>query len=71
MIRDVLNEAITAGGTTLRDFKATDGALGYFQHSFAVYGRERVTCRKPECGGTVSRLVQAGRSTFFCAACQR
>ncbi|HAQ34218.1 MAG: DNA-formamidopyrimidine glycosylase [Maricaulis sp.] len=71
VIRDVLNEAITAGGTTLRDFKATDGALGYFQHSFAVYGRESEPCRKPECGGTVSRLVQAGRSTFFCAACQR
>lgn len=70
-IREILNEAIAAGGTTLRDFKATDGALGYFQHSFAAYGREGEPCRKPDCGGTVSRLVQAGRSTFFCPSCQR
>ena len=70
-IREILNEAIAAGGTTLRDFKATDGTLGYFQHSFAAYGREGEPCRKPDCGGTVSRLVQAGRSTFFCPSCQR
>lgn len=70
-IREVLTEAIAAGGTTLRDFKAADGALGYFQHSFAAYGREGEPCRKPGCGGTISRLVQAGRSTFFCPACQR
>jgi formamidopyrimidine-DNA glycosylase len=70
-IREILNEAIAAGGTTLRDFKATDGTLGYFQHSFAAYGREGEPCRKPDCGGTVSRLVQAGRSTFFCPGCQR
>ena len=70
-IREILNEAIAAGGTTLRDFKAADGTLGYFQHSFAAYGREGEPCRKPECGGTVSRLVQAGRSTFFCPSCQR
>ncbi|MBX3494910.1 MAG: bifunctional DNA-formamidopyrimidine glycosylase/DNA-(apurinic or apyrimidinic site) lyase [Parvibaculum sp.] len=70
-IRDVLEEAIVAGGSTLRDYAHTDGELGYFQHSFAVYGREAEACSKPRCGGTVTRIVQSGRSTFFCSSCQR
>ena len=70
-IRDVLTEAIEAGGTTLRDFAATDGALGYFQHSFAVYGREGEPCKAGREHGPIQRIVQSGRSTFFCASCQR
>ncbi|WP_339832904.1 bifunctional DNA-formamidopyrimidine glycosylase/DNA-(apurinic or apyrimidinic site) lyase [uncultured Parvibaculum sp.] len=70
-IRCVLEEAIVAGGSTLRDYAHTDGALGYFQHSFAVYDREGNACSKPGCGGTVNRIVQSGRSTFFCSSCQR
>lgn len=64
----VLKDAIEAGGSTLRDFAAADGALGYFQHRFDVYGREGEPCRR--CAGPVRRLVQAGRSTFFCPSCQ-
>lgn len=70
-IRDVLEAAIVAGGSTLRDYRHTDGSLGYFQHSFAVYGREGEACARPGCGGTVKRIVQAGRSTFYCGTCQR
>ncbi|MEN6541311.1 bifunctional DNA-formamidopyrimidine glycosylase/DNA-(apurinic or apyrimidinic site) lyase [Parvibaculum sp.] len=70
-IRDVLNEAIAAGGSTLRDYAHTDGELGYFQHSFAVYDREGQACSKPGCGGTVKRIVQSGRSTFYCPRCQK
>jgi formamidopyrimidine-DNA glycosylase len=70
-VREVLAEAITAGGSTLRDYRAADGSLGYFQHSFAVYGRAGLPCARPGCGGTVSRIVQGGRSTFYCSACQR
>jgi formamidopyrimidine-DNA glycosylase len=70
VIREVLGEAIEAGGSTLRDFASTDGALGYFQHSFRVYGREGEPCPTPGCGGTIEREVQAGRSTFFCRQCQ-
>lgn len=70
-IRNVLTEAIEAGGTTLRDFAATDGALGYFQHSFSVYGREGEPCRADPDHGPVRRIVQSGRSTFFCPQCQR
>lgn len=65
----VLNDAIEAGGSSLRDFAGTDGALGYFQHRFDVYGREGEPCRG--CGAAVRRLVQSGRSTFFCPVCQR
>lgn len=65
----VLREAIEAGGSSLRDFASTDGALGYFQHRFDVYDREGENCRR--CDKPVSRIVQGGRSTFFCAACQR
>jgi len=67
-IRDVLAEAIAAGGSTLRDFASPDGELGYFSKSFAVYDREGKPCA---CGGTVSRIVQGGRSTFYCPRCQR
>ena len=66
-IHDVLEEAIAAGGSTLRDFAAPDGELGYFPKSFAVYDRESDACA---CGGTVRRIVQGGRSTFYCPKCQ-
>jgi formamidopyrimidine-DNA glycosylase len=67
-IREVLDEAIAAGGSTLRDFASPDGELGYFSKDFAVYDREGKPCA---CGGTVRRIVQGGRSTFYCPACQR
>ncbi len=70
-IGEVLGEAIEAGGSTLRDYAAADGALGYFQHSFRVYGREGEPCPTRGCKGTVARDVQSGRSTFHCPACQR
>ena len=69
-IRDVIAEAIAAGGSSLKDYVQADGSLGYFQHPFSVYDREGETCRTPGCGATVARIVQAGRSTFYCAACQ-
>lgn len=68
-IKAVLGEAIEAGGSTLRDFKDTSGGLGYFQHRFDVYDREGGPCRR--CGTPVRRIVQSGRSTFFCGGCQR
>jgi formamidopyrimidine-DNA glycosylase len=70
-IREVLREAIEKGGSTLRDHRLTDGSLGYFQHCFAVYGRDGEACRRPECSGTIKRLTQAGRSTYFCPQCQK
>lgn len=70
-IRSVIADAIAAGGSSLRDYVHADGSLGYFQHAFSVYDREGEACRKPGCGGHVSRIVQGGRSTFFCPACQR
>jgi len=69
-IRDVLGEAIEAGGSSLRDHRRTDGELGYFQHAFAVYDREGEACARPTCRGVVERMVQSGRSTFFCPICQ-
>ncbi|QYA13104.1 bifunctional DNA-formamidopyrimidine glycosylase/DNA-(apurinic or apyrimidinic site) lyase [Rhizobium sp. AB2/73] len=69
-IREVIADAIAAGGSSLRDHIQTDGSLGYFQHSFSVYDRESQPCSTPGCGGTVSRIVQAGRSSFYCASCQ-
>lgn len=69
-IRAVLGDAIAAGGSSLRDYRQADGELGYFQHSFAVYGREGGACARPGCGGTVLRVVQSGRSSFFCPMCQ-
>jgi len=71
IIREVLRDAIRAGGSSLRDFKQADGELGYFQHSFDVYGREGEACRKPDCGHIVKRIVQSGRSSFYCSQCQR
>lgn len=67
-IKDVLAAAIAAGGSTLRDYKQPDGELGYFAKDWRVYGGEGGTC---ECGGTIARIVQSGRSTFFCPECQR
>ncbi len=69
-IRSTLGDAIEAGGSTLRDHRQTDGSLGYFQHAFAVYDRADADCPKPGCGGIVNRIVQNGRSTFFCPVCQ-
>ncbi|MBI6630721.1 bifunctional DNA-formamidopyrimidine glycosylase/DNA-(apurinic or apyrimidinic site) lyase [Pontibaca salina] len=71
IIRQVLNEAIAAGGSSLRDFRQADGELGYFQHSFDVYGREGQACRHDGCDGIITRLVQSGRSSFYCPRCQR
>jgi formamidopyrimidine-DNA glycosylase len=70
-IRAVLEEAIAAGGSTLRDYASAEGAMGYFQHDFRVYGREGQPCPHARCAGVVTRLVQGGRSTFYCPACQR
>jgi formamidopyrimidine-DNA glycosylase len=70
-IKAVLTDAVRAGGSTLRDFRATDGELGYFQHDFRVYGREDDPCPAADCPGTIRRIVQAGRSTFFCPVCQK
>jgi len=71
VVRDVLNEAILAGGSTLKDFANTDGGQGYFQHRFDVYGREGEACRGEGCTGVVKRIVQSGRSTFWCPVCQK
>ena len=71
LIRVVLEEAITSGGSSLKDYRQADGAMGYFQHGFRVYDREGAGCATPGCGGTVERIVQSGRSTFLCARCQR
>lgn len=71
IIRDILSEAIEAGGSTLKDFAHTDGELGYFQHRFSVYDREGETCVVEGCDGTIQRIVQSGRSTFYCPNCQR
>jgi len=71
IIREVLTEAIAAGGSTLKDYAQVDGELGYFQHTFNVYGREGKACSKAACDGTVARIVQSNRSTFFCPKCQR
>ena len=70
-VKAVLGEAIKAGGSTLRDYARADGRLGRFQHSFKVYGREGKPCRKKGCRGAVRRIVQSGRSTFYCPNCQR
>ncbi len=71
IIRQVLAEAIEAGGSSLRDFRQADGELGYFQHNFDVYGREGAPCRTPDCGQPIRRIVQSGRSSFYCPTCQR
>jgi formamidopyrimidine-DNA glycosylase len=70
-IRTVLNDAIAAGGSSLRDHRRTDGSLGDFQHNFRVYDREGRRCPTRGCPGTIRRIVQTGRSTFFCPVCQK
>ncbi len=70
-IRDVLRDAIEAGGSSLKDFRQADGKLGYFQHSFDVYDREAQPCRNAGCGADIARVTQSGRSTFYCPNCQR
>ncbi len=70
-VRDVLSEAIAAGGSSLRDYRQADGELGYFQHAFRAYGRDGDPCVKPGCGGRIMRTVQSGRSSFHCPKCQR
>ena len=70
-IREVLGEALEAGGSSLRDHRQADGSLGYFQHRFRVYDREGEACPTPGCRGVIKRMVQSGRSTFHCGECQR
>ncbi len=70
-VTTVLTDAIAAGGSTLRDHAQPSGELGYFQHSFRVYDRDGAPCPTPGCLGVIRRIVQSGRSTFYCAACQR
>lgn len=70
-IRDVLEEAIAAGGSSLRDHRQASGELGYFQHSFRVYDRAGAPCPRPGCTGVIRRTVQGGRSSFHCPQCQR
>ncbi|MEM8689309.1 MAG: bifunctional DNA-formamidopyrimidine glycosylase/DNA-(apurinic or apyrimidinic site) lyase [Pseudomonadota bacterium] len=70
-IRDVIGEAIEAGGSTLRDYAQADGELGYFQHSFQVYDQEGAPCCVPGCRRAIKRIVQSGRSTFYCPSCQK
>ena len=70
-IKSVLGEAIEAGGSSLRDYARTDGTLGEFQHRFKVYDREGRPCPTKSCGGKVRRIVQGGRSTFYCPTCQK
>ena len=71
IIRDVLTEAIEAGGSSLKDFRQASGELGYFQHRFRVYGQEGNPCTTVGCGSSIQRITQSGRSTFYCPACQR
>lgn len=70
-IRVVLDAAIKAGGSTLKDYAKADGSLGYFQHSFQVYSREGEHCFRENCKGTIARIVQSGRSSFYCTNCQK
>jgi formamidopyrimidine-DNA glycosylase len=70
-IKSVLGEAIEAGGSSLKDFKDVDGELGYFQHSFKVYGREGEPCPKNKCGGVIKKITQNNRSSFYCPKCQK
>ena len=70
-IRAVLEEAVAAGGSTLRDHRQANGELGYFQHVFKVYDREGLPCMREGCRGTIARITQSGRSTFYCSKCQR
>jgi len=71
IIREVLLDAIAAGGSSLRDYRQADGELGYFQHSFRVYDRAGQPCPTPGCTSQIRRIVQGGRSSYFCSACQK
>ncbi|MEE2944078.1 MAG: bifunctional DNA-formamidopyrimidine glycosylase/DNA-(apurinic or apyrimidinic site) lyase [Pseudomonadota bacterium] len=71
IIRDVLTDAISAGGSSLKDFRQADGELGYFQHSFDAYGRDSKPCRSEDCNGEIVKITQSGRSSFYCPQCQR
>ncbi|MGB7288330.1 MAG: zinc finger domain-containing protein, partial [Salaquimonas sp.] len=71
IIRDVIAKAIEAGGSSLRDHRQADGSLGYFQHNFRVYDQEGMACPSVGCQGTIQRMVQSGRSTYYCRKCQR
>ena len=70
-IKNILRQAIAAGGSSLRDYAQADGELGYFQHRFSVYDRQGEACPRKTCSGKIKRLVQAGRSTWYCPSCQR
>jgi formamidopyrimidine-DNA glycosylase len=70
-VKETLRDAVAAGGSSLRNHRQTDGSLGEFQYSFRVYNREGAACPTPGCGGEISRIVQGGRSTFFCPKCQK
>ncbi len=70
-IRSVLEEAIAAGGSSLKDYRLADGSLGYFQHRFRVYGRAGEPCRAPGCSGTIMKVTQGGRTSYYCPRCQR
>jgi formamidopyrimidine-DNA glycosylase len=70
IVREVLLNAILAGGSSLKDYRQADGELGYFQHSFGVYGRESLPCYTDNCDGIIKRIQQSGRSTFYCPTCQ-
>ena len=71
IIREVLSEAIEAGGSSLKDHRQADGELGYFQHTFRVYDQEGNLCKTEGCPNVIHRFVQSGRSTFYCPQCQR
>ena len=70
-IKSILMTAIAAGGSTLKDFQDVEGNAGYFAHQFQTYGREGKQCLRDGCSGTIARMVQSSRSTFYCPACQR
>ncbi|MBW8309431.1 MAG: bifunctional DNA-formamidopyrimidine glycosylase/DNA-(apurinic or apyrimidinic site) lyase [Candidatus Paracaedibacteraceae bacterium] len=69
--QEILQKAIKAGGSTLKDYRQVNGELGYFQHTFSVYDREARACQRLSCNGTIKRISQSGRSTFYCPNCQR
>ncbi len=70
-IRQVLHDAIRSGGSSLRNYRSVTGSMGYFQHQFKVYERTEAPCPKPECDGMIKRIVQSGRSTYYCMRCQK
>lgn len=70
-IRTIIAEAIDAGGSSISDYTLADGSMGRFQHTFSAYGQEGCPCARPTCSGSIRRIVQSGRSTFYCPRCQR